>query len=77
MLYFIPWAVLMLAVIVAVPVAAKMASGGRVAKSDNGDAEMDEQAESEDSGDDQDVLEDDFGGGDVEPLEDDAFEELK
>ncbi|PAY20830.1 hypothetical protein CKO51_04365 [Rhodopirellula sp. SM50] len=77
MLYFSLWAVLMLAVIVAVPVAAKMSSGGRVAKTDNGDAELEEDAAAEGSGDDHEVLEDDFGGGDVEPLEDDAFEELK
>ncbi|MCS7469154.1 hypothetical protein NZK35_21080 [Stieleria sp. ICT_E10.1] len=77
MLYFIPWAVLMLAVIVAVPVAAKMSSGGRVAKTDNGDVELDEDAAAEGSGDDHEVLEDDFGGDDVEAIEDDAFEELK
>ena len=76
MFYFSLLVILMLAVIIAVPVAAKMSSGGRVAKTDNGDAELDEAADAEGSGDGQNVLEDDFGG-DVEAIEDDAFEEIK
>ncbi|QEF97430.1 hypothetical protein Mal15_14700 [Stieleria maiorica] len=74
MLYFSFWAVLMVAVIVAVPVAAKMSPGGRAAKAEEGE-EIDEAAEGE--GVDEAVLEDDFGGGEVEALGDDAFEELK
>ncbi|WP_182870242.1 hypothetical protein [Stieleria mannarensis] len=74
MLYFSFWAVLMVAVIVAVPVAAKMSPGGRVAKADEGE-EVDEAFEGD--GGEEAVLEDDFGGGEVEALGDDAFEELK
>ena len=75
MLYFIPWAILIVAVIIAVPVVAKMSPGGRVAKSDDGAEEMVESTEGEDDG--QVVLDDDFGGGDAEAFQDDAFEELK
>ncbi len=70
MLYFIPWVVLIVAAVVAVPVAA--AFGPRPTFAGNG-------AEHDDSGEDEEVavLEDDFGDeGEVQTLGDDAFEEF-
>lgn len=75
MIYFIPWVVLIVAAIVAVPIAAKMSpSSGGVRRSANEGVLDDSAVEVEEGA----VLEDEFAtGGDAEPLGDDAFEEFK
>lgn len=73
MLYIIPWAVLIVAVIVAVPVAAKMSPSPTYADRGNGDeAEQPADAAEEE----QSVLVDDFGEEPVEAIGDDAFGEF-
>lgn len=72
MLFFIPWVVLIAAVIIAVPVAAKLSPSptyaGSSADAENIDAEAAEEGA---------VVVDDFAAEEVaEPLADDAFEEF-
>ena len=72
MLFFIPWALLIVAVIVAVPVAVKMSPSTGYTGGGNGDAEMDEYAVEEDAAvvDDLGADPNEFG---AEPIGDDAF----
>ena len=72
MLFFIPWVVLIAAVIIAVPVAAKLSPSPTYAGS-TADAEgIDAEAAEEGA-----VVVDDFAAEEVaEPLADDAFEEF-
>ncbi len=73
MLYFIPWVILILAVIIAVPVAAKMSPGPARKPAGSDDEEI-----AEIEGEEIAVLEDDFGAeGVAEPLSDDAFADFK
>ncbi|KAA5540183.1 hypothetical protein FYK55_21320 [Roseiconus nitratireducens] len=75
MIYFIPWALLMLAVILAVPIAAKMspkpAGAKRAAEEPDGEEVFEEGVPGED---DFASAEDDFG---AEPLGDDDFADFK
>lgn len=79
MMYFIPWVILIVAAIVAVPVAAKMSPGPRRAA---GNGDQDEMDLSGEGAEDAAVLEDDFGDadagfGEAEAIGDDAFGEFK
>ncbi|MCA9138338.1 MAG: hypothetical protein KDB00_16320 [Planctomycetales bacterium] len=76
MIYFIPWVILIVAAIVAVPVAAKMSPGSRRAVADD---DHEQHAEGTEDGavvgDDFVVTGDDFV--DAESLGDDAFDDFK
>ena len=72
MRYFIPWVILILAVIIAGPVAAKMNPGPKRKPVDADEGEV-----LEVDGDEAAVLDDDFGAEPVgEPLDEDAFAEF-
>lgn len=79
MLFFVPWAILIVVVIVAVPVAVKMSPSPVYAGGENEAGEMDEYADGSDG--DQAVMVDDFGtdpnGFGGEPVGEDAFAEFK
>lgn len=79
MLFFIPWVILIIAIIVAVPVAAKLSRGAGRANAENGDAEMGESGEG--LGEQEDIVVDDFGTDPndpaAQPIGEDALADFK
>ena len=75
MLFFIPWVLLIIVVIVAVPVAAKMSPSAVRPVADDGEVDLDEYSEG--GVEEQPVMADDFAADPnefgAEPLSDDAF----
>ena len=79
MLFFIPWVLLIIAVIVAIPVVAKLSPSGAAPVADDGEVDLDEYSEV--GVEEQPVMADDFGADPnefgAEPLGDDAFADFK